>query len=163
MTEIHEGGCICGAIRYRVTGQPKNAFVCHCTYCQHASGSAFQMPVFFLKEDVEFSGEAPSTYDYQSPIHHRIIQTQFCSRCGTRIASTISRAPAFQLISGGTFDDLGWFKIDLHMFTESALPWMTFPADVRCYEKHFITEAGEKVKPLPRQSEPWCFHSEENS
>ncbi len=31
MSEIHEGGCLCGAIRYRVKGNPLGAQVCHCT------------------------------------------------------------------------------------------------------------------------------------
>ncbi len=34
MPDVHEGGCLCGAIRYRVMGNPQRASVCHCTDCQ---------------------------------------------------------------------------------------------------------------------------------
>ena len=41
MGEIHEGGCVCGAVRFRVKAQPQAGLVCHCTWCQRRSGSAF--------------------------------------------------------------------------------------------------------------------------
>jgi hypothetical protein len=44
MAEIHEGGCLCGAVRYRVTGDPTIAVVCHCTRCHRMTESAFSMP-----------------------------------------------------------------------------------------------------------------------
>jgi len=34
MSEIHEGGCLCGSVRYRTTGDPVAATVCHCKFCQ---------------------------------------------------------------------------------------------------------------------------------
>jgi len=58
-----------------------------------------------------------------------------------------------------TFDDPGWYKIDAHMFTDFAPSRMAFPADVRCFAKHFITEEGEKERPLPRQSTAWSRQS----
>ena len=38
---IHEGGCLCGAVRYRVEGEPALSSVCNCTSCQRRTGSAF--------------------------------------------------------------------------------------------------------------------------
>ena len=56
MSDIHEGGCLCGNVRYRTVGDPMLATVCHCTFCQRRSGRAFSEPVIFKLEQVEFSG-----------------------------------------------------------------------------------------------------------
>jgi len=155
MDEVHTGGCLCGAVRYKVTGPPDAAFVCHCNFCQRASGGAFQIPVYFPREHVEFTGGPMHEYEHRIEDHGRAFRLQSCPRCSTRLGWTFDRNPAWQCISGGTFDDPNWFGVSAHIFTESAVAWMAFPPDVRVYEKHVLTEGGEKVKPLARQSRPW--------
>lgn len=155
MAEIHEGGCLCGAVRYQVTGEPRAAFVCHCRFCQHASGSAFQIPVYFAKESVVFIGGPLSAYDHRMEGHGRILHLRFCPRCATKVGWTLERNPAVQGICGGTFDDPNWFKITAHLFAPSAVNWMAFPPAVPCFEKMFITEDGKPETPLPARSEPW--------
>ena len=52
MTETHEGGCLCGSIRYRTTGDPARVTTCYCRFCQRATGSiGLVEPVF---ADAEF-------------------------------------------------------------------------------------------------------------
>ncbi len=155
MPDIHEGGCLCGDVRYRTAGPPVTVYVCHCSFCKRASGSAFQMPVFFAKGDVEFQGLPYSVYEHRSEAHGRTLRLQFCPRCATRVGLTIEREPGFQIIAGGTFDDPAWFEVIAHIFTESAVPWMAFPPNVRCYLKHVITEAGARERPLPRRARAW--------
>ena len=47
MSEIHQGGCLCGTVRYRTVGRPERTTICHCTFCQRLTGSAFLVePVF---------------------------------------------------------------------------------------------------------------------
>ena len=41
---VHQGGCLCGAVRYRTTGTPNDTNVCYCTQCQRQSGSP--LPAF---------------------------------------------------------------------------------------------------------------------
>ena len=65
MTAIHEGGCLCGSVRYRTVGDPIMATICHCKFCQRRTGSAFSEPVFFKMEQIEFSGGPRSTYEHR--------------------------------------------------------------------------------------------------
>ncbi len=43
MLQTHEGGCQCGAVRFRITGEATALFACHCTICQTHTGTAFSM------------------------------------------------------------------------------------------------------------------------
>ncbi len=36
-----DGGCVCGGVRYSLTGEPLRVGICHCTTCRKTSGSAF--------------------------------------------------------------------------------------------------------------------------
>jgi hypothetical protein len=57
MAEIHEGGCLCGAVRYRVAGEPTAAGVCHCNFCRRGT--------YFTEAAVEFISGARKTYEYR--------------------------------------------------------------------------------------------------
>ena len=54
MGDVHEGGCVCGGVRYRTTGMPARAAACACTWCQRRTGSAFGLSVYFEEANVEF-------------------------------------------------------------------------------------------------------------
>jgi len=53
------GGCLCGGIRYEVTQPPIMVYTCHCTDCQHITGSAFAIGVMVLDEALRLSGKVP--------------------------------------------------------------------------------------------------------
>ncbi len=135
MGEIHEGGCVCGNVRYRTTGAPIAATVCHCKFCQRRTGSAFAEPVLFKMEQVELSGGPLTTYEHHSDESGRWLRMQFCPRCGTTVTWTMERRPGVRGIAGGTFDDPGWLRIGRHIWTRSAQPWVSIPADLECFEK----------------------------
>jgi len=135
MSDIHEGGCLCGAIRYRTIGEPIAATVCHCTFCQRRTGSAFSSPVLFRMEQVEFSGGALTTYEHRSDESGRWLRMEFCPRCGTTLTWTAERRPGTRGIAGGTFDNPRWFKVVRHIWTRSALPWISIPEEVERFEK----------------------------
>ena len=61
---IHEGGCLCGGVRYRTKGDPKRVGVCHCRYCQLRTGSALGISVYFDAEAVEVLQGALKPYAY---------------------------------------------------------------------------------------------------
>jgi hypothetical protein len=52
MPSIHEGGCLCGSVRYRTLADPVRVTICHCTFCQRFTGTAYLVEPIFRKEDV---------------------------------------------------------------------------------------------------------------
>ena len=134
MAEIHEGGCLCGAVRYRVTGDdPKFTAVCHCKFCQKRTGSAFAEAVYFDETAVQIVG-ALKTYEYRTDESGRWIKSEFCPNCGTSVTWTIEAFPGWRAIAQGTLDDPNWIKHQLHAWTRSAQAWMVFPPDMQLCE-----------------------------
>src|SRR5437879_2452851 len=74
---VRIGGCLCGAVRYSVRGDPVHVRRCHCADCRKESGSAFSVYAQWPVEAFEMSGEI-SSYDGRG----------FCPRCGSRLLGT---------------------------------------------------------------------------
>jgi hypothetical protein len=68
------GGCLCGAVRYRVAGMPTHVGCCHCADCRKRSGSAFAIYGHWPRTALELEGE-PAAFDGDA----------FCGTCGSRV------------------------------------------------------------------------------
>jgi len=84
MSDAREGGCQCGAVRYRVVGEPVMVGVCHCMQCQRQSGSAFGMSFIVPKEAFELLSGSLKTFTRTSDSSRPVV-CAFCPECGTRI------------------------------------------------------------------------------
>jgi len=134
MAQIHEGGCLCGAVRYRTKNEPVRGGVCHCRSCQRRTGSAFGIGAYFKEADVEVRGEL-GTYEFRSDESQRWLRNQFCPRCGSTVTWTIEALPGLRAIAGGTFDDPDWLRIQRHGWTRSKHKWVVCPAGVETFEQ----------------------------
>lgn len=148
-TEVHEGGCLCGKVRYKVTGQPRYQANCHCSFCKMVTGSAYLVETVFAKRDVQFAGTL-KTFEMPSPAHGRLMRVQFCPGCGTTLGMTFERFPDVQAICSGTYDDPNWFPVVRHIFTDSAMNDVAFPPDVEIFERHSLRTDGTFETALPK-------------
>ncbi|HEV3114020.1 MAG TPA: GFA family protein [Candidatus Binataceae bacterium] len=73
-----EGGCLCGAIRYRVSGQPLASGICHCRTCRRSSAAPMLPFVTFPFDRFEFARGKPVDFHSSPPVTR-----SFCGRCGT--------------------------------------------------------------------------------
>jgi hypothetical protein len=55
MSMAHEGGCLCGDIRYKTLADPLRVTICHCRFCQRFTGSSYLVEPIFRKQDVVFA------------------------------------------------------------------------------------------------------------
>jgi hypothetical protein len=134
MADEHEGGCLCGAVRYRVTDEPYLAGVCHCNQCKKRTGSALAVATYFDESAVQIERGALKTYEYRSDESNRWVKLEFCSNCGTTVSWTMEFFPGSRGISGGTFDDPHWIKPAAHYFTRSAMHSIALPDDIATFE-----------------------------
>jgi hypothetical protein len=92
MSDIRrQGGCLCGAVRFTVSGQPLRTGLCHCLDCRKTSGSTFSAFAIWPRSAYEATGKL-GTHEGRS----------FCPRCGSRVASL---RPDEAEIMIGSFDD----------------------------------------------------------
>ena len=134
------GGCLCGAIRYSVSADPVRVTICHCTFCQKVTGSAYLVEPVFRREDVSFSGARLRTFVHRSDSSHKGITINFCAKCATKIHLEMERFPDVWGLFGGTFDDPNWFDRDAancrHIFTRSAQRGVVLPPGVKTFASH---------------------------
>jgi hypothetical protein len=113
MTEAMSGGCQCGRVRYEADVGNDEAYLCHCRYCQRATGGVSIAFKNLAKTAVRWTGEAPDWYQ-SSPIAHR----PFCSRCGTPLGFAFPDGDNIDLTIG-SFDDPARFRPKHHFGVES--------------------------------------------
>src|SRR5450759_415547 len=88
MSEVHTGGCACGAVRYRAFGQPLFSTVCHCKFCQRRLASAFAVIASFEEKNVEITQGRPKECEHISDESGRWLRMSFCPDCGTTVSHT---------------------------------------------------------------------------
>jgi hypothetical protein len=90
----HTGGCQCGAIRFRVSGELKDSSICHCRMCQKAFGAYY---VSVRGADLQWTrGERKKFHS------SNFVERGFCGNCGTPLTY---EAPDGMAIAAGAFDD----------------------------------------------------------
>ncbi|POF28846.1 GFA family protein [Roseibium marinum] len=75
------GGCQCGAVRYRVTGEVGYPHLCHCRMCQKASGNFFLPLIGAAKDEFHWTRGEPSWFHSSKPVRRG-----FCGNCGTPLS-----------------------------------------------------------------------------
>lgn len=114
------GGCLCGRIRFRVSGTPRFPHTCSCHMCQRHSGSLTLCWVEFDKMAVHWTGEGGAPSLYRSSEHS---SRAFCPACGSSLGA-IDDAPTVALLLG-SFDRKGAPALRplSHSFTPSRPRW----------------------------------------
>ena len=128
------GGCLCGAVRYRAATRPSRTVVCHCTFCQRATGSAFAVWPTFLEAHVEITGKL-TRFEARSDESGRWIHLHFCPHCGTTLYSTWQEGSGEVALLAGTLDDTSGIKVDRHVWTRSKQHWFELPPGAKTFDK----------------------------
>jgi len=128
-----EGGCVCGAIRYRLKAAPLSLYACHCKRCQSYSGGAYSMSMPALRKDVEILQGAPTEYSEQTA-SGRTLRVYFCAHCGTRVWHAPAHSPDQINLKPGTLDDTGWIAPVAHLWTSHMQPGTRIEDGTLCIE-----------------------------
>lgn len=147
----HEGGCLCGAVRYSTTGEPSRVHVCFCTFCQRASGSIANVEPVFDRTAHQLICGTPATYSLPSGGSGKLITISFCSTCGTKLFQEFERFPSIRAVYAGTFDDPNWFERSpantRYMFFSEAQKGTIVPAGFNVFEASHTLKDGNPATP----------------
>jgi len=116
--EIHEGGCLCGAVRYRASAAPLRGVICHCELCRRHSGAPCLAFVHFPVEAFEWLGAEPSWYRSS-----QFAERGFCSTCGSTLGMREDVLSGRVQVCVGSLDRPGAIQIHDHVWVGSRIPW----------------------------------------
>ena len=119
--DIAEGGCICGAIRYRVRGRPSNTMICHCQTCRRVAASPVVAWVTFPKSEFQLVQGHPSEFRSSAPVRRT-----FCGACGTPLTYAHDDSPATVDVTTCSLDDPDAFPPTHHSWLSHDLAWVHF-------------------------------------
>ena len=135
MSVQREGGCSCGAVRYRLTSEPLFTHCCHCLNCQRQTGSAFVINLLIEADRLEVLEGAPQPVEV--PRDDGSTQRVFrCPTCQVAVFSLYGR-PDVRFVRAGTLDDPSGVRPDVHIFTRSKLDWLTLPEAVPAFDVYY--------------------------
>jgi hypothetical protein len=133
-----QGGCLCGEVRYRVSGTPLWAAYCHCESCRRASGSVVLPYAGFDEQNFEIVEGEPVRFN-SSPG----VTRSFCRRCGSPLTYEGERFPGEVHITLGCLDRPDAFAPTAHVWTEDRIAWLTFADGLPHYERTSAEGRGE--------------------
>ncbi len=132
-----EGGCDCGAVRYRMTSKPMVVHCCHCRWCQRETGASFALNAMIEADRVILLKGPPEMVDTPSNSG----KGQKIARCpDCRIAVWSNYAgggEAVRFIRVGTLDEPDLLPPDIHIFTASKQPWFVLPPGTPAVERYY--------------------------
>ena len=115
-----EGGCLCGAVRYGVSGDPVATTLCHCRSCRRASGGTNVAWAVFDKSAFKWLSDKPVAYS-SSPG----IEWLNCDKCGSLVGYRRSSRPDHIDITTGTLDEPDRYPPTVEIWLEHRISWET--------------------------------------
>jgi hypothetical protein len=120
------GGCLCGAVRFEITGPMLNAGYCHCTRCQRRTGTAASAQARIEGSSLRLLEGEELLKAYRPA---KGFEKIFCGECG---ASLFSRNPddhEQMSVRLGAIDGDPGIRPAWHQFVAYAAPWEPIPDD----------------------------------
>ncbi len=135
-----EGGCACGAVRYRLESAPMFVHCCHCRDCQRQTGSAFVLNALIETDRIALLAGDPEPVPVptDSGRPHHIWR---CKGCRTALWSNYGGRAKLRFVRVGTLDDPTALTPDVHIYTRSKLPWIRLPEGVPAFEAYYDSQS----------------------
>jgi hypothetical protein len=119
--ETVTGGCLCRAVRYRITAAPIVTRMCWCRDCQYFAAGNSSVNVCFPSNAIEIEGKLT---DYRSVADSgNVMHRRFCPSCGTPMFSEAESRPHLIFVRAGTLDDTSLANPSMNIWTSSAPQW----------------------------------------
>lgn len=116
---ITEGGCRCGAVRYRAVGEPRATSHCHCSDCRRMAGAPTLAWVIFPEDKLAIVTGATAIHETSPGV-----EWGFCVRCGTTLTYRRANRPGLFDVTTATLDDPEAFPPEKEIWTGERLSWI---------------------------------------
>ncbi|HAX76040.1 MAG TPA: aldehyde-activating protein [Cyanobacteria bacterium UBA11372] len=137
MSNVMQGGCLCGAVRYEYLGELGSANYCHCRDCRKTTGGAFNIGVWVDATGLRILTGQVRSFTKIGESGKRITR-EFCPECGSPLLTKSPSKPQFVKIKAGSLDAPSQIKPAYQSWMTSAVSWAYISADLPGYLKNRI-------------------------
>ncbi len=130
--QIYEGGCLCGDIRYRLTGPSLFETQCCCRDCQLATGTGHTTIVGVDRSQLKVDGE-PKIYTSEGD-SGGWVSRHFCGKCGGRLYTSGSMPGNVVMIQAGSLDNPSAVTPQNVIYAKEAVSWDHFDPELEVFE-----------------------------
>ena len=118
MTDAN-GSCLCGAVRYAISGPMRPVIYCHCEQCRRTSGHHVAATACRI-DDIDVTDDGSLTWYRSSEAAER----GFCSRCGSNLFYRPMHREWLSIMAG-TLDVPTGLDATTHIFVDSKSDYYT--------------------------------------
>ena len=129
---VLDGGCLCGEIRYRLSGPSLFVSQCCCKDCQKATGTGHTTIVGIHKSQLAVEG-TPKTYTNSGDTGGDVTR-HFCATCAGRIYTSGSLPGEVIMVQAGSLDDPNAIAPQSVIYTKDAVAWDRFDPALPSFE-----------------------------
>ncbi len=140
VTELAAGGCLCGDVRYEVSGEPTVCCLCHCTLCRRSVGATPVAWATYPSGALRVVRGAPTWFESSA-----WARRGFCARCGTSLFFASTRHPDEIDVTSVSLDDADGVAPDRHIWVPSKLAWVGVADGRPCH----VADSGSELVPEP--------------
>ncbi len=128
-----DGACLCGSVRYRLTGPAVNFQYCHCSRCRKFTGSAHASNLFVLTEHLEWVEGEDQVGRYSLDVKPGF-NTAWCKSCGSSLPN-MSATGRHWLVPAGTLERDPEARPLRNIFWDSRAPWFVGTGELPVHEE----------------------------
>lgn len=119
-TTEHTGGCLCGAIRYRITAESVVSRICWCRDCQHIASNG-TVNAIFPSAAIQITG-TPAEYLSAADSGNQV-RRRFCATCGSHLFADSTGRAGLTVVRLGTLDEPSAISPSSNIWASSAPRW----------------------------------------
>ena len=116
-----QGSCLCGAVKFEVSGTPIRFYHCHCKRCRKATGTGHATNLFVQPGSLTWTGGEELIKSYKVPEAKRFTR-QFCTNCGSGLPRQVKDTDIV-MIPAGSLDNEPVMRPQARIFWDSRAGW----------------------------------------
>ncbi|MGH1360602.1 MAG: GFA family protein [Burkholderiaceae bacterium] len=126
-----KGQCLCGQVRFELTGGIPGLYQCHCSLCRKQGGSASNSATLVSLEGFQWLSNTDAVQQWQKPTG---FSSHFCKSCGSPVPNLLGES-GYVWVPAGLFEQERDLQIVAHLFVGSRASWDTEPLRGECYQE----------------------------
>ncbi len=128
----YSGGCLCGAIRYQLGGEPKVVALCHCNDCRRSAGAPMVTWAMYPESALTVRGGQVKTINSSGSALR-----SFCPDCGTGLFyRNAAVLPGLVDIQASTLDNPDALPPTIQIQTAERLQWVEHLHEIKAFERY---------------------------